>query len=124
MRKVLVIDDSEFNLEVQSEVLRAGGFEVRGATRVADFDQVLAGWRPDIVLTDVNMPGMTGGQLCRLLKSRVDTENIPVVLWSSMPERELSGLAQKCGADAYLVKDAGPARMVSALQELCEEILW
>jgi len=54
--KVLLVDDSDLALSTVSCVLEDAGYEVRSTNDVATLDAVLGDWRPDIILTDVNMP--------------------------------------------------------------------
>ena len=65
-RKILLIDDSEVSLHFTSRVLAKAGFEVRTTLDVHDLQNVLGGWRPDVILTDVDMPGLTGAEVERL----------------------------------------------------------
>ena len=87
-------------------MLTAEGHEVRLATSVVEVISVLKSWAPDIVLTDVQMPGTDGTELCRLIKSQVH-RLVPVVLFSTLPDEELAVLAGRCGADGYLSKSRG-----------------
>src|SRR5205085_2762298 len=85
------------------DALARDGFEVRAANRLGEFDRLLEGWRPDVVLTDVNMPELSGAQLCRELKARFKSHSVPVVLLSSLSDAELERVARDCGADAYRI---------------------
>lgn len=105
--KVLLIDDSELSLELAAVALTESGFDVRTSTTVRDFDAALGAWRPDLILTDVKMPGVSGVDLCRFLKSRYETAHVPVVLFSGLPPSELMLLARECEADGYLSKLSG-----------------
>jgi CheY-like chemotaxis protein len=105
--KVLLIDDSEVSLHFVSQVLLRAGYDVRTADDVDKLDGVLGDWRPDVILTDVSMPGVTGPELCRMLKSNYETAHVPVVLFSALPNSELEGLARDCDADGFLSKSNG-----------------
>jgi chemotaxis family two-component system response regulator PixH len=122
--RVLLIDDSEIASEVACAVLEDAGFEVRAASSLGEFSNVLKTWSPNIVLADVNMPGVSGPDLCKWIKVRVDTQTVPVVLYSDMPEAPLADIARESGADAYVSKESGLARVSQKLSELCEEIVW
>jgi CheY-like chemotaxis protein len=103
-KRVLLIDDSEATLRMVASVLNRSGFEVRTSTSVTELTGALGEWRPDLILTDVNMPGTSGIELCRQLKATYDTAHVPVVLFSSLSHEELEVLAQSCEADGYLSK--------------------
>lgn len=119
-RKVLLIDDNDVSLHFASTTLARAGFEVRTSTNVTDFDATLEAWHPDVILTDVNMPGISGVELCRLLKSRYDTAHVPVVLFSALPHAELETLARECEADGFLTKLHGLARLPGELALLID----
>lgn len=102
--KLLLVDDSEITLRLVAAVLTEAGYEVRTSIGVENISVALEGWRPDVILTDVDMPGMTGVQLCRRLKSLYETAHVPVVLFSARPTAELQRLAQECEADGFLCK--------------------
>ena len=122
--KVLLIDDSEISLHFVAGVLLRAGYEVRTADDVDQIESVLGDWRPDIILTDVNMPGISGVELCRMLKSSYETAHVPVVLFSAVPQHELEGLARDCEADGYLSKANGLERLPRELELLIETALF
>lgn len=105
-RRVLLIDDDARTLEVVASVLDGAGFEVRTSTGVEQVTTTLGEWCPDVILTDVNMPGSSGVDLCRQLKATYDTAHVPVVLFSSLSHAELAILARTCAADGFLPKSA------------------
>ena len=123
-RKVLLIDDSEVALHFASRVLGRAGFEVRTTADVQDLHSVLGGWRPDVILTDVDMPGLTGPELCRMLKSSYETAHVPVVLFSAMSPAELEVLARDCEADGFLSKANGLEQLPRELKILIDTALF
>ena len=122
--KVLLIDDSEVSLHFTAGVLSRAGFEVRSSTDVYELGTVLGGWRPDVILTDVDMPGVTGVELCRMLKSSYETAHVPVVLFSALPSSELEVLARECEADGFLSKANGLEQVPRELTNLIETALF
>ncbi len=114
-RKVLLVDDSELALSTVTGVLVDAGYDVRATNDVHALDSVLGDWRPDLILTDVDMPGLTGVELCRMLKSSYDTAHVLVVLFSAEPSDVLAGMARECEADGYLSK-------VNGLMQLSDEL--
>ena len=122
--KVLLIDDSEISLHFAEAVLHKAGYDVRAALSLGDFDRTLGDWSPDVILADVQMPGVSGVELCQMLKARYETAHVPVVLFSSLPDEELEVLARRCEADGFLSKVNGLERLPQELALLCESILW
>ena len=103
---MLVIDDHEDTLGMVATMLHGAGFEVRTSIRVDEIAASFGDWQPDVILTDVTMPGTSGVELCRLLKATYDTAHVPIVLFSSLPNEELESLARICEADGFLSKNA------------------
>lgn len=123
-RKILLIDDSEVSLHFTSRVLGKAGYEVRATHDVHDLHSLLGGWRPDVILTDVDMPDVTGPELCRILKSTYETAHVPVVLFSAVPSHELETVARECEADGFLSKANGLERLPEELERLFETALF
>jgi CheY-like chemotaxis protein len=123
-RKVLLIDDSEVSLHFTAGVLSRAGFEVRSSTDPYELSTVLGGWRPDVILTDVDMPNLTGVELCRMLKSSYETAHVPVVLFSALSPAELEELARDCEADGFLSKTSGLEQLPRELKSLIETALF
>ncbi|MGN6103621.1 MAG: response regulator, partial [Kofleriaceae bacterium] len=106
-RRLLLIDDSEIVLAVETALLSQAGFEVRAVSSLRAFINALLDWKPHIIITDLYMPEMSGADLCQWLRQQVTTSRIPIVLCSSAPEVELEEIARSVGADAYLSKEQG-----------------
>src|SRR5215510_11094781 len=106
-RKVLLIDDSEIVLAVESSLLSEAGFEVRAVSSLRAFLNALLDWNPHVIITDLYMPEMSGVDLCQWLRQQVNTARIPIVLCSSAPSAKLEEIARTVGADAFLSKEAG-----------------
>jgi CheY-like chemotaxis protein len=123
-RKVLLIDDSEISLHFTANVLGRAGFEVRTSSDPYELSTVLGGWRPDVILTDVDMPNLTGVELCRMLKSSYETAHVPVVLFSALSPAELEVLALDCEADGFLSKASGLEQLPKELKMLIDTALF
>jgi DNA-binding response OmpR family regulator len=123
-RRVLIIDDSELCRAVEAEVLGKAGFDVRAAANLFEFDRLLASWSPELILTDLQMPDIDGATLCRLLRAKVETARIPIVLCSSLGEDRLAVIAREVGADAFLSKADGYEQLPLRLRALWDEIVW
>ena len=102
--KVLVVDDYAPNANGMRDLLSAAGYSVRVANNGVDALRLVSEEAPDLVLVDVVMPGMSGVELCRELKTRGCTRLTPVVLVTASQDRghRLAGL--EAGADDFLGK--------------------
>ena len=112
--KILAVDDDADSLLVLKQRLVHDGFSVLTAANAQEAFQAAVASRPDLILSDVAMPGADGVALCRRLKSDARTAGIPVVMLSGARQSEadqLEGL--EGGADDYLQKPY-PPRLLSA----------
>jgi two-component system, chemotaxis family, response regulator PixH len=104
MHTILVVDDTLSELELMTRYLKEGGFTVIVATDAKDAMAKAVDHKPDAIVTDVVMPGMSGFELCRNLKKNEATQKVPVVVCTSKNQEldRLWGLKQ--GADVYITK--------------------
>lgn len=123
-KRILILDDSPIALAVAGEALAARGHQVATAGDILEFQELLDSFRPELVLTDLEMPDLPGHEVVRVLKGGGATEKIPVVIFSARPEAELGALAEEVGADGWLSKAEGPERLGELMDELIESILW
>jgi len=102
--RILVVDDQRANVEMMAGVLRARGYEVLTALDGESALERVRAARPDIVVSDILMPGMDGYEMCRRLRADAATALLPVVLVTSLdPQKErVKGL--EVGADDFLSK--------------------
>ncbi len=123
-RKILIIDDSEITLAMEKSVLEARGYEVQAAATLQEFEKLLKAFRPHLILTDIHMPEAKGTDICRTLKNEYGTQDIPIVLFSSLGDDELEKLAEQVGADGYLSKANGLEALGEKVDELVSSIIW
>lgn len=123
-RRILLLDDSALQLELQRDVLEKRGHTVATARDILEFERQLQEFKPELVLTDLVMPELMGTAVVQKLKDDLATEKIPVILVSSRPDAELAILAEAIGADGHLSKSGGLERLGEMVDELVSEILW
>jgi DNA-binding response OmpR family regulator len=115
--KVLVVDDEEESREALKGLLDARGWSTVLAGGAAEALEAARRSRPDVVLTDVCMPGRGGLELCRSLKADARTAALPVVLMSGArreDDAQVEGL--DAGADDYLLKPLEPRLLAAKLE--------
>ena len=118
MKRILIAEDERDIRDLIAFTLRFAGYEVltanNGEEAVAMTHQEL----PDLVLTDVRMPKMTGYEACKQIKADPTTQHIPVVFLSAKgQEAEVqTGLAS--GADEYLLKPFAPDQLTRKVAEI------
>lgn len=105
MARVLVVDDSATVRAVVSRRIRDAGHEVvEVASGEAGAERALEAC-PDVVVTDLVMGGLSGVQLCRLLRSEPATAHVPIILLTSSGDKRSRFWARSAGAVAYVGKD-------------------
>ncbi len=104
-KTILVVDDSDVALEIIKDDLTEAGYAVLSATTPDEAMSIVAsGYKPDLILLDVMLPGMSGDEFCAIIKSKPATKTIPVVFVSQKEESELKAMIASAGADGYLRK--------------------
>lgn len=117
--RILVVDDSITTRTLEKNILAAAGFEVTVAVDGLEALRRIRANRPDVVVTDVAMPGLDGIGLTRRLRAHESTRDLPIILVTSLdaPEQREQGLA--AGADAYLTKQTfDQQHLLRAIREL------
>lgn len=103
--RVLICEDSFTTRELERSIFEAAGYEVETATDGAQgLAKLREGLNPDAVVTDVQMPNMTGFELTKAIKSDDMLKNIPVIIVTSLERDEEKAEGISAGADAYITK--------------------
>jgi CheY-like chemotaxis protein len=123
-KRILLLDDSTITLELEKALLEERGYEVAAAANLLEFQAELDHFQPEIILTDLMMPDISGKDIVRVLKQDFHTERIPIVLFSSKSDQELAGIAEQAGADGYLSKSNGIEKLGDMVDELVDSIIW
>jgi CheY-like chemotaxis protein len=121
MSRILLADDSPHAQRMGERILREEGFEVVSLTdgnaamlRLADVD-------PDLILADVFLPGKSGFELCRHVKSEPRFKHVRVVLTAGLLEPFDEDEAKRAGCDAILKKPFEASKVVSTIDPLVKE---
>jgi CheY-like chemotaxis protein/class 3 adenylate cyclase len=115
---VLLVDDSSLIHRHTAPILEAAGYEVLSAYDGDEGLRLALSRRPDLVITDLEMPGRDGYALCRTLKEDPRTGSIPVVLCSALGQAHDLERGFDVGADDYLVKPVVPEELESRVATL------
>lgn len=103
-KRILIIDDDEKHLFTTRELLENEGYEVFIHSLGFGATNIIKNLRPDLILLDVNMPGLSGERLTSLLKANRYTRDIPVVFYSSNDETSLRQAVAESGIEGYICK--------------------
>ena len=115
MKSILVIDDSDDVRSIVTAVLRNFGFEVREATSGETAIQMVLTEKPDLIISDVRMPGMDGHHLLSAIRELQSTAAIPFILMTGSASHDDFRRGMVSGADDYLQKPFTPDELVETV---------
>lgn len=121
-KRLLVVDDDPGLLRAVAETLRAEGYEVTTARRGADALVCIAESLPDLIVSDIRMPGMDGYELVRNLRSSARTKLIPIVFLTAKDETADRIAGFRSGVDAYLTKPFEPDELVAVVANILKRV--
>jgi len=117
--KILLIEDNAANRDLTQFLLESQGYEVREAASAEEAFEILKTERPDLIVMDVQLPGMDGLEATRKLKENPPTRDIPVVAVTSYAMKGDREDAAAAGCAAYVTK---PINKTTFLQEVAAHI--
>jgi CheY-like chemotaxis protein len=104
MAKVLIVDDNQVNLKLVMYVVEAAGFEVTTAVDAEKALATLATVRPDVILMDLQLPGIDGLELTRRIKADPATRDIAIIAVTAYAMKGDREKALEAGCDDYVTK--------------------
>jgi two-component system, cell cycle response regulator len=119
---VLVVEDDPIQRNVVAAYLRRAGFNVTDVDRGDRVEATVMEVRPDIILLDLDLPGIDGHEVCRRLKANSAVASTPVVFISAENDLNDRIAALSLGADDFLLKPIDPHELLLRLQRLYERV--
>lgn len=120
-KRILIVDDDPITLKILAAELRAGNYRTITARCAEDALELMELVRPDAVLSDVVMPGLSGVDLLTQLQSRAEVRGIPLLLMSATGAGEDRAAAIRLGARDYLQKPIVGQEVLARLQQHLEQ---
>jgi two-component system, cell cycle response regulator DivK len=103
-KKILLVEDNPVNRRLAVFLLRSQGYEVREATTALEAFEMLKNDRPDLIVMDIQLPGMDGLETTRKLKEQPATADIPVIAVTSYAMKGDREKALAAGCVGYVTK--------------------
>lgn len=116
VKKVLVIDDVKSELDLISHYLEEAGYAVTAFENGLDALENVKSEQPDVIVTDLVMPDITGLELCRKFKKDPATADIPIVACTTKGRKMDKSWAKKQGVVGYVVKPFTAEQLIEAVR--------
>ncbi|MGE3829521.1 MAG: phosphate regulon transcriptional regulator PhoB [Parvibaculaceae bacterium] len=119
---ILIVEDEDPIQILLTYNLQAEGFRVRATASGEEVQRLVSEERPDLIVLDWMLPGISGIEVCRLLRSRPETRDIPVIMLTARGEESerVRGLAT--GADDYIVKPFSVPELMARIKTILRRV--
>jgi two-component system, cell cycle response regulator DivK len=118
-KKILLVEDNEVNRRLAEFLLRSQGYQVREATTAQEALEILKVERPDLIIMDIQLPGMDGLEATKKIKEQPALANIPVLAVTSYAMKGDREKALAAGCVGYITK---PINKVTFIQEIATHL--
>ena len=117
MSKVLVVDDEPFILMMIEDKLKTSQIDVVTVRESRHALERIRNERPDLIILDWMMPGLSGIDLCKLIKAAPDLRDIPIFMLTAKGQDADEEQGKLCGVSRYITKPFSPKALVEMVQE-------
>ena len=118
MFKILIAEDERDILELITFTLQYGGYQVIPTSNGIQAWEQARSELPSLVLLDIRMPGISGYEVCKLMKSNHQTSHIPVIFLSAKGQESEINTGYETGAVDYILKPFAPDQLLSRIEEI------
>lgn len=121
MIHVLIVDDSNVTRRLLGSVLKSDGYAVEEAENGLDALEKLGTIEADLIIADLNMPGMDGVTFVRSVRETAYVSALPIVMLTVSSDKRLKEDAMAAGTDVFMTKPVKPARLLATVKSLVKE---
>ncbi|HSV17630.1 MAG TPA: response regulator [Casimicrobiaceae bacterium] len=122
MARILIVEDHPANLKLARLILESAGHEVLARDNAVDGLQAACDLRPEVILMDIQLPGMDGLEAIRRLKADRVTVDIPVIALTAFAMRDDAKRMHAAGCDGYLAKPYRRADLLKAVTDALDVV--
>jgi two-component system cell cycle response regulator DivK len=120
MTRILCVEDSDDNLYMLHRRLSRAGFDVKIASNGAEGVEWAKTLQPDLIVMDLNLPGLNGWEATRRLKGQPETKHIPIIVLTGETTKKSREDAIAAGCDDFRLKPVDFAALVEKIQSLVD----
>ena len=117
---ILVVEDQEDNRRIMRDLLASAGYQVIEAVTGEDGVAAAETQRPDLILMDIELPGLDGYEATRQIKANPDLQHIPIIVVTSYALSGDDVKAYEAGCDDYVSKPFSPRELLAKIREYLE----
>jgi len=119
--KILVVEDNALNIKLFCDLLTAHGHETEGVTDSRDALEAARAFHPDLVITDIQLPYITGIELMELLRAEEGLKDVPIMAVTAYAAAGDEERIMAAGAQAYVSKPISVMRFAETVDQLLAE---
>jgi len=120
MSVILIVEDNDKNMKLVRDVLQVKGYQTLEAGTAEDGIALAQAHSPDLVLMDIQLPGMNGIEALGVLRANPDTAHIPVIAVTASVMQQDRKQITEAGFDAYIGKPINLKEFLQSVRELLE----
>ena len=121
MARILIVEDNALNIKLFCDLLAAHGHQPEAVTDSRLAIERARAFQPDLVITDIQLPHITGLELIRLLKADESLSKVPIMAVTAYAARGDDERIREAGAQAYVSKPISVVRFAATVDELLEQ---
>ncbi|MCK5563738.1 MAG: response regulator [Planctomycetes bacterium] len=120
-KKILIIEDEPDIIKIAVFRIKQAGYEVFIAENGKQALESVYMHKPDLILLDLNLPVMSGSDVCRKIKATENFNSIPVILFTASNSSKLGEIASRLGVEDYISKPFDLETLLSKIKRLIEQ---
>ena len=120
MAKILVVEDNALNIKLFCDLLMAHGHDAQPVTDSRDALSAARSFGPDLIITDIQLPHLSGIELMQLVRSDDQLSDVPIMAVTAYAAQGDDERIRAAGAQSYVSKPISVARFVEAVEQLLE----
>ncbi len=118
MKTILIVEDRQAEQQIAANLLKQAGFQVSICDSAEEaWTWLLSNLLPDLILLDIVMPGLSGLELCRMIRTHEALASVPIVFCSSKREEFDKFWALRQGGNAYIAKPYAPKDLLEVVKQ-------